>query len=169
MQNAAPIYALADEQQRGHGETAAWARFTTASNAGEMHAAWLALLAARVERARAALLLTREDGAQAFTVAAVWPDPRRDLQYLSPVAQRALELREGIVAGPGGASQPGPDGMAHVAYPLEVAGELRGAVVFDIGPGPVAELQAALRQIHWGAAWLLDHFRQQALLQRERE
>lgn len=166
MSDTAPIYAIADER-RTRVEAAAWARFTAPGDAGEMYAAWLALVAARIERSRAALLLTRDDADQPFTVAAVWPDQRRDLQYLSPVAQRALEQRQGIVAAPGGDGPPGPDGLAHVAYPLEVGGELRAAVVFDIGAGPVAELQAALREIHWGAAWLFDHFRQRALAQRE--
>lgn len=168
MQNTAPVYSIADEQ-RARSESAAWAQFTAPGDAGQLYAAWLALLAGRIQRSRAALLLTRESAQGAFSVAAVWPDLRRDLQYLSPVAQRALEAREGVVAAPGGEGPPGSDGLAHVGYPIEVAGELCGAVVFDLGPGPLADLQTALRDIHWGAAWLTDHFRQLALAEREAE
>lgn len=168
MQNTAPVYSLAEEQ-RARNESAAWARFNAPGDTAELYAAWLALLAGRIQRARAGLLLTRENDAGTFAVAAVWPDPRRDMQYLSAVAQRALQDREGVVAAPGGEGQPGADGLAHVGYPIEVSGELCGAVVFDIGPGPLAELQTALRDIHWGAAWLMDHFRQLALAEREAE
>lgn len=168
MQHSAPVYSFADEQ-REHAEAAAWTHFTAPREAGEFHAAWLTLLAARVARARAALLLTREAGTSTYVVSAAWPDPRRDLQYLGPVAQQALEGREGVVVAPGGTAPPRADGAAHVAYPLNAGGELLGAVVFDIGPGALADLQGALRQIHWGSAWLLDHFRQQTLALREAE
>ncbi len=168
MQNTAPVYSLADEQ-RARAESAAWARFAAPADATELYAAWLALAAQQLERARAALLLTREGEAVAFSVAAAWPDPRRDLQYLGPVAQQVLERGEGLVLGPDGQPDPASDGVAHVGYPLIVAGQMHGAVVFDIGPGPLADLQHALRRIHWGSAWLIDHFRATMLQQREVE
>ncbi|MFG6428860.1 efflux RND transporter periplasmic adaptor subunit [Roseateles sp. LYH14W] len=167
-QNSAPVYSLADEQ-RTRSESAAWSSFTTTGDTAELYAAWLVLLAGRIPRSRAALLLTRESAAGAFAVAAVWPDPRRDLQYLSPVAQQVLQAREGVVSAPGGGQPPAADGVAHVGYPIEVAGELCGAVVFDLGPGPLAELQTALRDIHWGIAWLMQHFSLQALAARQAE
>lgn len=162
MQHSASVYSLSDEQ-RARAESAAWASFSAPGDAGEQHAAWLALLAARVDRARAALLLTREPAGDGFSVSAAWPDPRRDLQYLGVVARQVLERREGVVAAPGGDLPPQADGAAHVGYPIEIGGDVLAAVVFDIGPGPVADLQAALRQIHWASAWLLDHYRQRLL------
>jgi len=168
MQKSAPVYSIAEEQ-RSRSESAAWATFAAPSDSAALYAAWLSLLATRITRARAAVLLTRESKADAFSVAAVWPDPRRDMQYLSPVAQRVLLARKGVVAAPDGESTPGPEGLAHVGYPVEISGQLCAAVVFDIGPGPLPELQAALRDIHWAAAWLMDHFRQQVLQEREAE
>lgn len=164
MQNTAPVYSIAAEQ-RHRAESAAWARFTAPADAAELYAGWLALVAARIDRAHGGLLLTRSPQQGSYSVAAVWPDPRRDLQYLGPAAQQALERREGVVFAPGTTAAPGADGTAHVGYPLELDGEVQGAVVFDIGPGPLPELQQALRQIHWASAWLIDHFRQQ-LMQR---
>ncbi len=171
MAVSAPIYSIADEH-RSHAEAAAWSRFVAAGDADEFWASWLALLSSRIVRARAALLLVADDGAQAFGVAAAWPDPRRDLQYLGPIAQRALAERCGVVAAPNG-GEPGGDGAAHVGYPVEVGGKLCAAVVFDIGAeggrGGEADLQAALRQIHWASAWLIDHFRQRELARSEAE
>ena len=162
MQSSAPVYSIVEEQ-RARAESAAWARFTAAGDAHHFFTGWLALTAVRLARAQAAILLTREPGGHAFTVAAAWPDARRDLQYLRAVAQQVLERREGVVAAPGGEQPPGVDGMAHVGYPLDVGGELQGAVVFDIGPGAVGGLQDALRELHWASAWLIDHFRAQQL------
>ena len=42
----------------------------------------------------------------------------------------------------------------HVAYPIEAVGKLRGVVVLDVAPRSEPELQAVLRQLHWGAAGL---------------
>ena len=168
MQNSAPVYSIADEH-RARVESAAWARFTAPADAHELYTAWLALTAARIEHVRAGILLTREPDSQTYTVAAAWPDVRRDLQYLGAVAQQVLEQREGVVAAPGGGGPPGADGVAHVGYPLDLAGQMHGAVVFDMGPSTPAGLQEALRQIHWGSAWLIDHFRQWLLQRREAE
>lgn len=168
MHKPAPVYSLADEQ-RARSESSAWASFTAPADTAELYASWLSLLAARMARSRAAVLLTRDSADGAFSVAAVWPDPRRDVQYLSPVAQQALQGRQGVVTSPDGKNPPAGDGQAHVAYPVEVAGQLCAAVVFDIGPGPLPELQVALRDIHWAAAWLVDHFRARALAERDDE
>ena len=155
------------EEYRSHAEGAVWTRFIAATDADELYTSWLALLAAQVDRAGAALLLVADGGG--FGVGAVWPDSSRDLRYLGPVAQRALSERRGLVAAPDG-GEPGADGAAHVAYPLDISGTLHGAVVLDVGGGgSPAGLQAALRQIHWASAWLVDHFRQRVLASRDAE
>jgi len=167
MQGSAPVYSIADEQ-RARAESAAWSRFATASDSAEFCASWLALLSARVGRARAALLLLGEQENGPFTVAAAWPDPQRDLQYLGMVAQRTLAERRGVVVDADGAEAVA-ERPAQVGYPLEVGGRLHGAVVFDMAAGPLADLQGALRQIHWASAWMVDHFRHQALIAAELE
>ena len=165
--NSAPVYSIADEHH-ARAESAAWARFVAADNRAEFCANWLALLAGRVERARAALLLVADREGEPFGVVAAWPDAQRDLQYLGAVAQRALAERSGVVAAPDG-GHPAAEGPAHVAYPVEVCGRLVGAVVLDVGSGGAGGLQAVLRQVHWASGWLLDHFRQQRLAEREAE
>jgi RND family efflux transporter MFP subunit len=165
--NSAPVYSLAEEQST-RAEAAAWSRFVSAQDRAEFCAGWLALLAGRVKRARAALLLVSDAEGAPFSVAAAWPDPKRDLQYLGPVAQRALTVREGVVTAPDG-SPPETDGPAYVAYPVEVAGRLVGAIVLDVAAGAEGGLQAVLRQVHWASGWLLDFFVRQRLAAREAE
>ncbi len=167
MQAAAPVFSLVDEQQ-ARAESAAWSRFASAADDAEFCSGWLALLAGRIGHARAALLLTGDTEQGPFTVAAAWPDAQRDLTYLGAVAQRALVERQGVVAAPDGGDAR-PERPAHVGYPIDVGGRLHGAVVVDLAGGASAELQAALRQIHWASGWLMDHFRQRQLRQTEAE
>ena len=158
MTSTGSVYSLADEQ-RARAESAAWSRFTAPADGGEFYAAWLSLLAVRVQRARVALLLLAQDEAGSFAVSAAWPEPQRDLQYLGPTAQRALSERRGIVDGVDGGQLVSEAG-ARIAYPIEMPGMLCGAVVLEVGGGSAADLQTALREVHWAIAWLVDHFRE---------
>jgi len=128
----APVYSIADEH-RARAESAAWARFVDASDRAEFCASWLTLLASRIERARAALLLVADREGEPFGVIAAWPDPQRDLQYLSAIAERVLGERCSVATAPDG-SAPGSDGPVHVGYPVQVGGRLVGAVVLAKGP-----------------------------------
>ena len=112
------------------------------------------------------LLLTQ--GADAtFAPTAIWPDPLRDMHYLAPAAKRALTERQGIVVGPDGESTPLADQLAYVGYPVELDGRLYGVVVLHIAPGATASLQRSLRRVHWASAWLMAHFYQQQLAERD--
>ncbi len=142
----------------------AWAGLNQAVDTRAFCSSWLAILCLQVPRVRGALVLLSEQD-NSYVPAALWPDASRNLMHLGPAAQAALTQRRGVV-------QSGGEGTAslatHVAYPLEVDGKLQGAVVLDLTPRPDAEVQLALRLLHWGSAWLVDHFRQQ-LVQRERQ
>jgi multidrug efflux pump subunit AcrA (membrane-fusion protein) len=91
-----------------------------------------------------------------FSPAAVWPDARQSLKYLTASAERALIERRGLLLRrePEGADGAPPRERYDVAYPIEVAGRLHGVVVLDVLPRPEPQLQAVLRRLHWGAAWL---------------
>jgi len=82
------------------------------------------------------------------------------MQYLGPTATRALQERRGVVLGADGSQPPAREQPVHIGYPIEVEGELQGAVVVHLNPAPEAELQRDLRLLHWGTAWLIDQFRQ---------
>lgn len=147
-------------------EATAWAAFVTARSLDQFCASWLSILCAQIDLVRGALLLTRSDTENTYVPAAIWPDPARDMAYLAPTAQKSLAERQGVVEPVEDAANPGARG-AQVAYPVEVAGSLHGAVVLDLAARPEYELQRALRLIHWGTAWLVDLFRQRDFEQRQ--
>lgn len=162
MTGSASIYSFVSED-RARAEAAAWGRFTAPADAGEFSASWLEILCAQIDLAKSALLLLRSGEDGAYSVAAAWPDAGRPMHYLAPVAERALRERCGVVAGPDGTAAPGRDQTAHVGYPIEVEGTLHGAVVLHLGPCTEVDLQRVLRLLHWGTAWLVDHFRREML------
>ena len=155
MAGPAPIYSLATD---GRAEAAAWARFSSARDAAEFCASWLAILCAQVGRANSALLLVGPESDGAYRPAAAWPDATRNLQHLVPAAEKALNERRGVLV-------PREAG-ALVGYPIEVSGTLRAAVALDLSGGEQA-LQQALRLVYWASAWLVDQFRQQDLRERD--
>lgn len=158
----ASIYSIAGED-RVRAESIAWARFSSARDRAEFHSSWLAVLCSQIERVGGALLILGPDADGAYTPAAVWPDATRNLQYLTPAAERVLAERRGIVVGPDGTAAPTRDQVAHVGYPILIADVLYGVVVLDLAPGPEAGLQRALRLIHWASVWLVDEYRQRAI------
>ena len=140
----------------------AWSAFANAVSDAEFCQAWLALQCSEIASVRAGLLLLRPPGSETYVPAAVWPDPRRDVSYLTEAAQRALVARHGTVLGlePEDRDRVLP-GALHVAYPVETDGAVHGAVVLDVAARPEAQLQDVLRQLLWGAGWL------EALLRRQ--
>lgn len=164
MAGPAPIYSLATDDN-ARAEAAAWARFSSARDAAEFCASWLAILCTQIGRANGALLLVGPEQDGAFRPAAVWPDPSRDMQHLVPSAEKALKERRGVLL-PREAKAAAREPGAFVGYPIEVSGTLRGAVALDLS-GPDHSLQQALRLVHWASAWLVDQFRQQDLRERD--
>jgi hypothetical protein len=163
VSSPAPVFSLQGES-RSRAESAAWAQFSSARDQAEFCQAWLAILCAQLARVGGALLVLGSEAEGGFSAAAVWPDVSRDMQYLGPVAERALKERRGLVASASGGT-PAAGERAFVGYPVEVAGSLHGAVVLDLPGGPDADLQRALRLLHWASAWLVDRIRQQAMQQ----
>jgi RND family efflux transporter MFP subunit len=165
MAGPAPIYSLATDDH-ARAEATAWARFSSARDAAEFCASWLAILCAQVGRVNGALLLLGPERDGAFRAAASWPDATRDMQYLAPAAEKALNERRGVLMPRDAAAPLAREPGALVGYPIEVSGTLRGAVALDLSGGEHA-LQQALRLVYWGSAWLVDQFRQQDLKERD--
>jgi len=154
---------LAGDEGAGRGEAQAWAAFASVSSREGFCRAWLTLQCSMVTDVRAGLLLLRDDTGRAYVPAAVWPDPRRDLSYLTGAAEQALAQRRGTVLGLEAAERERIEpGTVHVAFPVEVDAEVMGAVVLDLLARPEPLLQGVLRQLYWGAGWL------EALLRRHR-
>ncbi|MCZ7564300.1 MAG: HlyD family efflux transporter periplasmic adaptor subunit [Burkholderiales bacterium] len=142
-------------------DSALWAGMAGADDAQLFAQSWLAIQCRMIPAVSGGLVLLRAERDTSYAPAAVWPDVRRDMRYLTPVAQRALAERCGFTTPRAGESD-APAGH-FVAYPVEAVGMLQGVVVLDLAPRPDADLQAALRQLHWGAAGLALFFARNAV------
>lgn len=163
MTGAAPIYSL---DHKGQAEAIAWAQFSAPKDSAEFCASWLSILCGQIEQVNAALVVLGPDPDGGYSAAGVWPDPSVNVQYLGPTAEAVLKERRGLV-------QTGTSGVkdtaaCFVGYPIDVSGDLRGAVVLDLQSRSDAKVQQALRLLHWASAWLIDQFRQQALADQRR-
>src|SRR5262249_23757806 len=139
MISTAPIYSLTDDATQA--ESAIWAKFSAAKDSAEFCGSWLAILCMQIGRVGGAMLLLGPDADGSYVPAAVWPLASRDMQYLTPAAERTLNERRGVVVAVDGMSAPTRDQRAFVGYPIEVTGVLHGAVVLDVAPSPDLALQ----------------------------
>ncbi len=91
-----------------------------------------------------------------YSPVAVWPDAKLSMVHLTRAAERALKERRGLLLESDSAAQAEnilPESY-HVAYPIEVSKKLHGVVVLEIEQHSKFEIQAVMRQLHWGTAWL---------------
>lgn len=138
--------------ETGH-DASLWAGLAGASDAQQFCQSWLAIQSRLIPSVEGGLVLLLIEADGSYAPAAVWPDVRRDMSYLTGAAQRALTEGRGLVVPVVPENAPAPSAF-HVAYPIEAVGKLRGVVVMHVTPRPEPELQAVLRQLHWGAAGL---------------
>lgn len=107
-----------------------------------------------------AVILLKPDRQSSYVPTAVWPDVSQDMQHLTTTAERALRERSGVVV-------PNDDAKVEIAYPVEVGDALMGVVVLELDNRNDNGLQSALRELHWGIAWLVDRLRRGQLEQAE--
>jgi hypothetical protein len=140
--------------RRRRGRTRAAGRCSASANdSREYCQSWLAIQCRLIPGVVGGVVLLRLEGAEGYSAVAVWPDVRRDMSYLTPTAQQALMERRGVVV-PREDAVDASAASIFIGYPVEAIGVLHGVVVLDVAPRPEAELQAGLRQLHWGAAGL---------------
>ncbi len=148
--------AQAAEHQGLDADRALWAEFAEASTAESFYRSWLAIQCRHIGGVRGGLVLIGPPGRGPFTPAAVWPSAKRSLKYLTPAAEQALKESRGLLlkrepnGEPGGPSRLRFD----IAYPIQMENKLCGVVVLDVTPRSELDLQAVLRQLHWGSGWL---------------
>jgi RND family efflux transporter MFP subunit len=146
-------------------EPSLWADFRAADSPAKFLSSWLAIQCSLIRDVRGAVVTLGQPNRGPFTPAAIWPRIHGNVQDLTAAASRAVEERCGLVLRP--QREPGPTDPARdryeIAQPIEVAQSVYGAVALEVGPRPERELQAALRQLYWGLAWL------EAFLRREDE
>jgi RND family efflux transporter MFP subunit len=137
-------------------DRAPWTGFLEATTLEAFCRGWLALQCRTIGGVRTGLILLGTPDRGPFTPAAIWPDTQHGAKHLTGAAERALRDRRGLLLRrePDGDAGSPPSERYDVAYPIEVQGRLHGVVVLGIAARPERELQAVLRQLHWGAAWL---------------
>jgi len=135
----------------------AWRQFGAASSAEEFCRHWLALQCHAIAEVQRALVVLQQPGSDTFAPLASWPEERVSRSSLTEVIERALREGRGIVqpVGSGGAGATLPEQPDYqIAYPIRVDGRVRGVVGLDIAWREAPQLQAAMRQLQWGAGWL---------------
>jgi RND family efflux transporter MFP subunit len=133
-----------------------WQRFAEAPTPGAFYESWLALQCRMVPGTRCALVLLGPADRGPFAPVAVWPGPERDVNHLATAAEQALKERRGLLAQHRSKDGNGstPVTAHHIAYPVTVLEKVRGVVVLEVAGVPDEGIQAAMRQLHWGTAWL---------------
>jgi len=146
--------------ESGH-DAQLWAVLAGTEDAQQFCQSWLAIQCRLIQSVDGGLVLLLMESEGSYAPAAVWPDVRRDMSYLTHAAQRALVEQRGLVI-PASAANAAGEGF-HVAYPIQAVGKLRGVVVLDVAPRAESELQGVLRLLHWGAAGLEVLFSREAI------
>ncbi len=133
-----------------------WKQFAEAANPKAFCQSWLALQCGMVKIARSAMVLLGAPDRGPFAPAAVWPYSDFSVKHLTGAADRALKERRGLLLKAN--SPQSPENVVlethHIAYPVEVSGKIHGVVVLELYSRPLDEVQAIMRQLHWGVAWL---------------
>lgn len=143
----------------GHGsdpERAFWRQFAEATTPKAFCQSWLPLQCRLLKGVRCAMVLLGNPDRGPFTPVAVWPDAKLSMDHLTGAAEQALKERRGLLLE--GQSTTDPEALVpetyHVAYPIEVSNKIHGVVVLEVEQHLRHEVQAIMRQLHWGAAWL---------------
>lgn len=130
-----------------------WSQFIESEDYSGFASSWLALLCSSIDGVTGALVLLGKPDTGPYSPVAFWPDSTYNLQYLVSVAEQSLTGRRGVLA-IGATAEDKVQQSRHIAYPLEISGKIHGVIVLDLTDRSEAHLQAVMRQIHWGAAWL---------------
>lgn len=149
-----------DDNRLTDNENLLWSRFADAGDLAAFCQSWLALQCRQIDEVHGAIILLRGESQTSYVPTAVWPDVRQDMQHLTTTAERALRERSGVVV-------PNENSRFEIAYPIEAGDRLYGVVVLELIQRAEPELQGALRELHWGIAWLVDRFRRGQVEQAE--
>ena len=130
-------------------DTAAdWDAFASSRTGEARCRAWLALLCGRLPAIRAGAVLLENPADRNYGPVAVWSKAGPELSRLGAVVESTLQLQQSVV-------KAGPDGTVHLGYPLRIDERVVGVVALE---SEISQREApdVLREIHWGAAWLVD-------------
>lgn len=133
-----------------------WKEFAEAVTPKAFCQNWLALQCRYMTGVNCAMVLLGPPDEGPFTPIAFWPDAKTDMTHLTGAVQAALKERRGLLleGRPSSNISNAGDEIYHIAYPVETGGKIHGVIVVEVARQPRQKVQAMLRQLHWGAAWL---------------
>jgi biotin carboxyl carrier protein len=154
-----------DDQRVFETDRAVWTQFAEAKDTEGFCRSWLAIQCRSIMDVVGGLVLLGKQDMGPFSPVAVWPDVRCSMEHLVVAATRSVVERRGVLVKipHSGASETDNESY-HVGYPIEVDKKLHGAIVLDVGARSESQVQAVLRRLHWGSAWLELMIRRQESL-----
>ena len=136
------------------GEATDWDAFVASNTAEGRCRAWLALVCGQVAGARTGIVLIEHPADHTYVPIAAWPElgaeDTRLGERLGPVIESTLQERRVVVK-----TAPEPSSITYLAWPLLIADRVAGVVALEAAL-PAQQMDAVLRVIHWGSAWLLN-------------
>jgi multidrug resistance efflux pump len=153
------------EESRSSGQMhqALWRQFAAATEPESYCQSWLALQCSLISGVSMGVVMLKMSADAAFTPVAFWPDVPQYREYLAEAAKRMLLEGRGVVlkrAAPGLDDGP-PQVRYYLAYPLRIQGRLHSIIALDMAPRSAIQIQAVMRQLQWGSAWLTLFLQQQ--------
>jgi len=131
-----------------------WRQLSETKDQEEFLNAWLQLQTKTIFGVARAVVVLGEPDKGPYAVAAVWPQGIEEKASLSELLERVLETRKGVATRDGSAEEGGEGVALQMGYPVKLKGALAGAVAFEIAPRSKDQLQAVMRQVQWGLAWV---------------
>src|SRR5687768_12485332 len=131
----------------------AWAQFAQQPTPEEFCASWLLIQCHAIGGVSDGVVILQKSTSASFAPVAFYPEKPRDRNRLAGVAESALKAGQGVVE-PVRADAGALAARYQLAYPVRLDGQVRGVVGVDIDPRSDAQLQAAIRNLQWGAGWL---------------
>ena len=158
----------AESRPRGQMQQALWRQLVTAETPERYCQSWLALQCGLIAGVATGVVMLQRSADTALAPVAFWPEVPQDQRHLAEVAERALLEGRGVVLKreASGLDEGPPQVRYHLAYPLQMAGRVHSSIALDLAPRSAPQVQAVMRQVQWGSAWLALFFqRQQQTLQ----
>lgn len=129
-----------------------WSRFAEAKTPKAFCQSWLPLQCRMLRGVKSAMVLLGNADQGPYSPVAVWPDAKLGMSHLAGTAEKSLRERRGLLVDPSEGAAPAE--TCQIAYPVQVSEKIHGVVVIEAERCGRGEVQALMRQLHWGAAWL---------------
>jgi len=145
-----------------HVPDAAWKQFAQAQTADEFCGSWLVIQANVIGGVSDGVVVLQKPGGSSFAPVAFFPEESPRRSHLAAISERVLAEGRGVVEPVEVDDESALGPRYQLAYPVRTDGQVRGVVGVDVDWRSDAQLQAAMRDLQWGSAWLELYLRRHA-------